>query len=190
MVWQANNGTIFHTRQFLAYHPQDRFIDHSLIFYKKNKPYVLLPAAEVISVPDKMLISHPGASMGSFVVPEDLSIANALELVEALNSYAKNQGFSGVRITLPPTIYNKRQSNYIDFSLLQCGYQYLKREVSSILFLEDSIEENLEKFIRSWVLTELCGFLNMLYRPIVKKTMITHIAKFLKFIFIYIYISY
>ena len=93
-----------------------------------------------------MLISHPGASMGSFVVPEDLSIANALELVEALNSYAKNQGFSGVRITLPPTIYNKRQSNYIDFSLLQCGYQYLKREVSSILFLEDSIEENLAKF--------------------------------------------
>ena len=146
MVWQANNGTIFHTRQFLAYQPQDRFIDHSLIFYKKNKPYVLLPAAEVISVPDKMLISHPGASMGSFVVPEDLSIANALELVEALNSYAKNQGFSGVRITLPPTIYNKRQSNYIDFSLLQCGYQYLKREVSSILFLEDSIEENLAKF--------------------------------------------
>ena len=66
--------------------------------------------------------------------------------MEALNSYAKNQGFSGVRITLPPTIYNKRQSNYIDFSLLQCGYRYLKREVSSILFLEDSIEENMAKF--------------------------------------------
>ena len=147
IVWQANNGTIFHTRHFLAYHPQDRFIDHSLVFYKKNKPYVLFPAAELINAQDKMLISHPGASMGSFVVPEDLSIANALELVEALNGYAKNRGFSGVRITLPPTIYNKRQSNYIDFSLLQCGYQYLKREVSSILFLEDSIEENMAKFL-------------------------------------------
>ncbi|GIS72345.1 MAG: hypothetical protein CM1200mP10_19220 [Candidatus Neomarinimicrobiota bacterium] len=78
MVWQANNGTIFHTRKFLAYHPQDRFIDHSLIFCKKNKPYVLLPAAEVINVQDKMLISHPGASMGSFVVPEDLSILTHL----------------------------------------------------------------------------------------------------------------
>ena len=29
---------------------------------------------------------------------------------------------------------------------MQFGYQYLKREVSSILFLEDSIEENLTKF--------------------------------------------
>ena len=31
------NGTMFHTRTFLSYHPQDRFRDHSLYFQKKEK---------------------------------------------------------------------------------------------------------------------------------------------------------
>ena len=29
-VLKANNGTIFHLRKFLSYHPKDRFKDHSL----------------------------------------------------------------------------------------------------------------------------------------------------------------
>jgi len=69
MVENANNGTIFHTRKFIGYHPQGRFTDHSLIFNKKDKPFVLLPAAERIIDNKKYLISHPGTSYGSFVVP-------------------------------------------------------------------------------------------------------------------------
>ena len=46
----SNNGTIFHKRKFLSYHPKDRFIDHSLVFYKNNKPFTLLPAAEINEV--------------------------------------------------------------------------------------------------------------------------------------------
>ena len=30
-VESSNNGTLFHTRKFLNYHPEDRFLDHSLI---------------------------------------------------------------------------------------------------------------------------------------------------------------
>ena len=42
-VWDAfvassNNGTLFHTRKFLSYHPKDRFLDHSLVFEKKGNP--------------------------------------------------------------------------------------------------------------------------------------------------------
>ena len=36
-VTHSNNGTIFHLRSFLKYHPQDRFNDHSLIIKKKGK---------------------------------------------------------------------------------------------------------------------------------------------------------
>ena len=31
-VKNANNGTIIHLRKFLSYHPNDRFIDHSIEF--------------------------------------------------------------------------------------------------------------------------------------------------------------
>jgi len=145
-VWRSNNGTLFHTRRFLRYHPPDRFQDHSLLVEKNGRTFVLFPAAEVTSPEGRFLVSHPGASMGSFVVPEDLSFADANGLVQLLIRHAQDAGFQGIRVTLPPTIYNRRLSNYIDFALLRHGFRYRVRELSSILFLEDSIEKNLAKF--------------------------------------------
>ena len=145
-VRDSNNGTIFHTRKFLSYHSKGKFIDHSLIFYKNKKPLSVLPAVEIFESNNKVFVSHPGASMGSFVTPIDLSFKDALQLVSELNKYMKKQKFSSVRITIPSIIYNKRKTNYIDFSLIKHGYEYVKREVSSILILEDSIENNVKKF--------------------------------------------
>ena len=145
-VRDSNNGTIFHTRKFLSYHSKGKFIDHSLIFYKNKKPLSVLPAVEIFESNNKVFVSHPGASMGSFVTPIDLSFEDALQLVSELNKYLKKQNFSSVRVTIPSIIYNKRKTNYIDFSLIRHGYKYVKREVSSILILEDSIENNVKKF--------------------------------------------
>lgn len=146
LVWKANNGTLFHTRRFLSYHPAERFRDHSLIFTKKERPYVLFPAAEKQIDNGRWLVSHPGASFGSFVVPEDLPFADTEQLVAGLITYARRNAFNGIRLTLPPTIYNRRLSNYVDFALVRQGFGYTKREVSSILFLEPDIAANLAKF--------------------------------------------
>jgi len=146
IVKKANNGTIFHTRNFLSYHPPGRFTDHSLVFYKKDKPYILFPAADKEYDSKRFLVSHPGSSYGSFVAPEDISFSDSYEIVELLIKYAKSQKFDGIRLTPPPTIYNRRLSNYIEFALIQHGFTYLKREVSSILFLEKTIKQNLAKF--------------------------------------------
>ena len=82
MVLEANNGTIFHSRRFLSYHPQGRFTDHSLIFSKKNKPYVLFPASDRNIDGKRILVSHPGTSYGSFVVPENLSFSDFLQQLQ------------------------------------------------------------------------------------------------------------
>ncbi len=145
-VFSANNGTLFHTRRFLNYHPEERFNDYSLEFYKKEKLVSVFPAAIIETESSRTLVSHPGASVGSFVVPEDLAFADALEMVERLIEYSKKEGFDGIKLTQPPTIYSKRLSHYLDFALQKNGFQYAKREISSILFLEKSIDENLVKF--------------------------------------------
>jgi len=146
IVKNANNGTIFHTRRFLSYHPRGRFIDHSLILYKNDKPYILFPAADKKYDGKRFLVSHPGSSYGSFVAPEDISFSDSYAIVESLIRYAKKKDFDVIKLTPPPTIYNRRLSNYIEFALIQHGFTYLKREVSSILFLEKTIEQNLAKF--------------------------------------------
>ncbi len=145
-VEQSNNGTLFHSRRFLGYHPKNRFNDHSLIFKKKEKVIGVLPAAVIVEDGKKILVSHPGASVGSCAVPEDISFSDALRIVEKLSSYCLENNFCKIRITQPPLIYSRRISQYMDFAFRKAGYHYLRREVSSILFLENSLKENLAKF--------------------------------------------
>ena len=145
-VPNANNGTLFHLRRFINYHPEGRFEDHSLAFYKKNNLFTVFPAAKVSENGKRLLISHPGTTMGSFVVPENLSIADSISLVKKLVVYARDKNFDGIQIMLPPVFYQKRPSNYIDFSLFRNGFSYYKREVTSTLFLESNLDQNLQKF--------------------------------------------
>ncbi|OIO66567.1 MAG: GNAT family N-acetyltransferase [Candidatus Marinimicrobia bacterium CG1_02_48_14] len=145
-VTTANNGTIFHERKFINYHPPGRFVDHSLIIEKNGKPLAVFPAAEIVRDKKRWLISHPGASYGSFVYPLDLSFSDSYELVAGLKHYANSQKFDAIRLTLPPAIYQQRVSNYIDFALVKHGFEYAKRDVSSMLTIEATPDENLAKF--------------------------------------------
>ena len=145
-VPKTNNGTLFHLRSFLNYHPKSRFNDHSLIIKKKGNLFSVFPAVEQIIDNEKILVSHPGATVGSLAVPENLSIADSLSLVEKLVHYAKDKKFQGIKINLPPSLYQRRISNYIEYSFFKLGFSYTKREVTSILFLEDSIDKTKLKF--------------------------------------------
>jgi hypothetical protein len=133
-VQTSNNGTIFHERKFLSYHPSDRFLDHSLIFKSKKKIIALFPAIEIKNNHKKYLISHGGASFGGFV-HDDINIRNAFYLVDDFISYAQTKKFDHVIIKLPPFIYHQKFNNHIEFALIQSGFQYLKRELSSIVSL-------------------------------------------------------
>jgi hypothetical protein len=145
-VRNANNGTLFHLRQFLSYHPPDRFIDHSLMLFDGNELVALLPAAERTIEGRRILISHPGSSYGGPVTAVGLSFQKSYAIAESLVEYARAKAFDGITLTFPPTIYNLRLSNYMDFALIQHGFQYAKREISSILYLESSPDKNLAKF--------------------------------------------
>jgi hypothetical protein len=145
-VRQANNGTLFHLRRFLSYHPPNRYKDHSLVLTGPKGFQALFPAAEQVVNGERLLVSHPGASYGGPVTPVGLTFQGSYDLVESLIQYAREAEFQQIELTLPPTIYNRRLSNYIDFALLQHGFAYTKREISSILFLEQTPEENLAKF--------------------------------------------
>ena len=145
-VWSANNGTIFHTRQFLSYHPSERFVDHSLLFFKSGRLFALLPAVDFTAEAQRTLISQRGASYGGFVIKDTLSIREAFDLVDALIEYAKRESFDVIDMTPPPQIYLRRPSNYIDFALVQNGFDYRKREISSVIPLDFGRDEILTTF--------------------------------------------
>ena len=150
-AWDAfvnttTNGTLFHTRAFLRYHPADRFHDDSLLFLKDGKLLGVFPAAVRSDDKTNILRSHPGASYGGFVVPSTLSLRDAIRLVQQLVEYAKQRGYGGVEMTLPPQIYYMQPSNYLDFALYQNSFIYRKREVSSVIPLEGPPASLIEMF--------------------------------------------
>jgi len=140
------NGTIFHTRRFLSYHPAERFWDESLVFRRESEIFAVLPAVRGTWDGRDTLWSHRGASYGGLVYREGLGINSAYELVDELIKHARQQKIQRIVLTLPPIIYNRRLSNYVDFALIRHGFQYLKREVSSVVSLEDNIDLNVAKF--------------------------------------------
>jgi len=135
-VDNSDNGTIFHKRKFISYHPKSRFKDHSLIVKKNEKLFSVFPAVEIEREGKKILSSHGGASFGGFVYDIKLNLKDAFDLVEGLIKNAKSNKFDRIQITLPPIIYETKYSNYIDFALVKNGFQYLKREISSVVQLD------------------------------------------------------
>jgi hypothetical protein len=144
-IWNADNGTIFQTRKFLSYHPEDRFTDHSLIFKNKNSIKAVLPAVKLKMDKDKVLYSHRGSTYGGFIY-RDAGIRDAFDFVEALKIHAKDNAFTRIVITLPPIVYMTKYSNYVDFAFLQNGFRYLRREISSVLQLPRTEAEILPMF--------------------------------------------
>ena len=145
-VRNANNGTIFHLRKFLNYHSPERFKDNSIEFYKGNNLLSVFPAANIMKEGKRILVSHPGASYGSFITKEDLSIKDAIEIVEELNGYAIREGFDGIQMTIPPSFYSNRASNYVEYALLSSGFDYFRREVTSTLTIGENEDDILNKF--------------------------------------------
>jgi hypothetical protein len=145
-VDNSDNGTIFHKREFLSYHPADRFKDASIVLLKDNKVIAIYTAAVVEREGKKVLASHPGASYGSFVYNSNLNFKEAHAMVDVLLEYAETLKVDRIQLTPPPIIYQSKYSNYIDFALVRNGFIYLKRDVSSIVQLDFKADELLSTY--------------------------------------------
>jgi len=150
----SSNGTIFHTRKFLSYHAPSKFKDFSMLFLEDNKIISVLTAVEINKDGVLTLNSHQGSSYGGFVYKDNLSIKQAFSLTESLISYAKSNNIERIVITHSPFVYQRRYNNYIDFAFLKNNFQYLKREVSSVVAL-DVAEDNVLKLFRAEARTSL-----------------------------------
>ena len=58
----SRNGGIFQERDFLSYHPKEKFNDASLLFFEEGDLIGVFPAAIIIDDGKKKVISHPGSS--------------------------------------------------------------------------------------------------------------------------------
>lgn len=136
-VEQSKNGTIFHSRRFLSYHPTDKFNDSSLIFKKKDAVVAVLPAAFVIEKDLKILKSHPGASYGGPVLSDKVTLKLMIEIVDGLLEYAHDIEIDRIEMRIAPRVYQRYPSEELDYVLTYKGFDVTATELSSAVSLDN-----------------------------------------------------
>ncbi|HYM20657.1 MAG TPA: GNAT family N-acetyltransferase [Candidatus Kapabacteria bacterium] len=131
-VLRSMNGTVFHTQQFLEYHPAGRFEFHHLLFFKDERIVAVLAGG--FRNNGKIYESPLGASYGSFVV-EDISADTALAIVTAFEEYVRSKKIEEVYLTSAPVIYSPVITQNLDFALLYKGYSYQRHYISHAIDL-------------------------------------------------------
>lgn len=142
------NGTLFHDLRFLAYHPRDRFRFHHLVARRAGKLVALLPGGLVGTEGKFVFTSLIGASVGGPVVAPRAPGEQALELIAELQSYARNRGWAGLNITLPPPIYNPAAGASIEFALFCRGFVLEHRWLCHIVPLNQPGPERYKRLFR------------------------------------------
>ncbi len=139
-VKNSNNGTLFHLRNFLTYHIDRVFEDHSILCKKGEKIVAVFPGSIIEEDGKKVLFSHPGASYGGFAI-NDPSFALASDILEQFKCYCQEENIHEVVMIPPPWIYHTQQNESFEYVMLWNKYQVDEIYISSVIPLMKSEDD-------------------------------------------------
>ncbi len=131
-VRESWNGTLMHTRRFLAYHG-DRFQDRSLLIRDDGETLLgLLPAAQHPSQPDEVW-SHPGLSYGGVVQSGGLRGDRMIAALQAAARHYRELGYARLRYKAVPSFYERVPSADDRYALWRLGALRERCDVTSLI---------------------------------------------------------
>lgn len=119
---ESINGSFLQMRCFLNYH-KNRFVDHSLMFFKGQEIVAVMPACELAG--SKKLVSHAGATFGGIIIGKGRDrLLNYQWILEELDEYLLKKGFKELEIKVPSWLYQSCDvhSELFDFMLKNYGF--------------------------------------------------------------------
>jgi len=88
VINESANGNVFHTQNYLCYHPKDRFNDCSIMLYNKNKLIAVIAAAKT----EDGYFSHPGTSGGGPVISKKYyTMKNIIPIIDKIIEFYNNK---------------------------------------------------------------------------------------------------
>lgn len=147
-IKESVNGTFIQSRNFLDYHPKDRFIDNSLLFINGGNILAVLPA-NIINDDSKILCSHQGSTFGGIIISEQALCISYLDLIfEKLDEYLRENNFGKVILKQPGRIYLKNKSELLDYYYFLNGFS-VAQEVGYYIDYSDYEEEIISNYSAS-----------------------------------------
>lgn len=153
LVAQSKQGTFLFDRSYMDYHA-DRFCDHSLMVFRKDRLFALLPANRV----GDTLYSHQGLTYGGLVTDERAVPETVCEALVAINGYLQREGFRRVVYKPVPHIYHRLPAEEDVYALsLRCKARLIERDASATVLLERPLKftESRRSGLRKALATEV-----------------------------------
>jgi len=113
----SKNGTFLLDRDYMDYHA-DRFTDHSLMVYRRNKLYALLPGNRT----GDTFYSHQGLTYGGLIMSDKTVAADVVQIFRLLNDLLRQEGIRKVIYKAIPWIYHRQPSDEDLYAVVEvCG---------------------------------------------------------------------
>lgn len=123
VLQESINGTFLQTRNFLNYHPVERFEDNSLMFMKGNNIIAVIPANVIEEKEEKRLISHAGSTFGGIVLGKSYKKVGEVDaILNKLDEYLTENKFTEISLKMTGRIFSGSQSEIIDYFLFLHHY--------------------------------------------------------------------
>ena len=130
-VTSSKNGTFLFDRRYMDYHA-DRFIDHSLMIYRRGRLYALLPG----NVNGDTFYSHQGLTYGGLLMNDKTTAADVVEIFRMINAYLRAEGLKTVVYKPVPWIYHQQPSEEDLYAIIQVCDVRITRGLSSAITRE------------------------------------------------------
>lgn len=136
-VENSKNGTFMFMRDYMDYHA-NRFVDHSIMIYDKEKIIALLPANLVGNI----LYSHQGLTYGGLITDSSMKAALMLECFDSLIEFLNKEEIATLIYKRVPHIYEKYHSEEDLYALFRKDAKLVQRNISSCIYLDEKIAFN------------------------------------------------
>lgn len=131
----AKNATFLFARDFMEYH-SDRFTDYSLLVYKDDMLYAVLPA----NIVGDKLYSHKGLTYGSLVLSKSAKLLYTFEAFKALLAFLNAKAISTLELRNIPTFYNTMPSDELSYFLFKANATLIKRDALMVIDTTNKIK--------------------------------------------------
>ncbi|EQF29134.1 femAB family protein [Clostridioides difficile CD160] len=140
------NGTFLQTRNFINYHKEGKFYDHSLMIYKGKEIIAVIPACEVYENNEKIFFSHLGSTFGGILIGSSFNdIKHVKAITSILEEYLYKKNFNKILLRNTSKIFCKADTSLLEYFLFKNDYMFYD-ELSMFLELNKYKENILKNF--------------------------------------------
>lgn len=132
----ANNSTFLFNRDFMDYH-SDRFADHSVMVYDKDKLICCFPAN---ITKDNKVISHQGLTYGGFCMKPESKLPVQLKVYKSILEYYYSRSIITLIYKAFPRFYNKLQTDELEYALFLSDAKLIRRDTALAIEIKNRIE--------------------------------------------------